>query len=263
MLVGCWRHSLLHYSSCTFVLIHYYLHSMRYLYTSLRRWGLSLLTCSLLAGSLSAQTDNEVQLDRPDQSEGTSVLSPRRLQIEWGVGTSSGYHNMGLMLRYGLVPDLELRLEALLLRPYRGAVQVSDLTLSSKLALFSGDGWIPAMTLVGYLNYAPQEEARRVTGDLTLALEQELVSGLSLTCNIGSAEGMRRLSLTAELGYNFTDRLSSFVEYYGVFGPAEQGCDLGLSYVVTKDFLIDLSCGRTFFASGAVNYASLGATYRL
>ena len=92
--------------SCTFVLIHYYLHDMRYLYTSLRRWSLSLLTCSLLAGSLSAQTDNEVQPDRPDHSEGTSVLSPRRLQIEWGVGTSSGHHNMGLMLRYGLVPDL-------------------------------------------------------------------------------------------------------------------------------------------------------------
>ena len=245
------------------MLIHYYLYDMRYLYTSLRRWSLFLLTCSLLAGSLSAQTDNEVQPDRPDQSEGTSVLSPRRLQIEWGVGASSGHHNMGLMLCYGLVPDLELRLEGLLQRPYRGAVQVSDLTLSSKLALFSGDGWIPAMTLVGYLNYAPHEETRRVTGDLTLALERELISGLSLTCNIGSAEGMRRLSLTAELGYSFTDRLSSFVEYYGVFGPAEHGCDLGLSYAVTKDFLVDLSCGRTFFASGAVNYASLGATYRL
>ena len=245
------------------MLIHYYLHNMRYLYTSLRRWSLSLLTCSLLAGSLSAQTDNEVQPDRPDHSEGTSVLSPRRLQIEWGIGASSGHHNMGLMLRYGLVPDLELRLEGLLQRPHHGAIQVSDLTLSSKLALFSGDGWIPAMTLVGYLNYAPHEETRRVTGDLTLALERELISGLSLTCNIGSAEGMRRLSLTAELGYNFTDRLSSFVEYYGVFGPTEHGCDLGLSYAVTKDFLVDLSCGRTFFASGAVTYASLGATYRL
>ena len=153
---------------------------MRYLYTSLRRWSLSLLTCSLLAGSLSAQTDNEVQPDRPDQSEGTSVLSPRSLQIEWGIGASSGYHNMGLMLRYGLVPDLELRLEGLLQRPHRGAIQVSDLTLSSKLALFSGDGWIPAMTLVGYLNYAPQEEARRVTGDLTLALEQELYRAFPL-----------------------------------------------------------------------------------
>ena len=181
---------------------------MRYLYTSLRRWSLSLLTCSLLASSLSAQTDNDVQPDRPDHSEGTSVLRPRSLQIEWGIGASSGHHSMGLMLRYGLVPDLELRLEGLLQRPHRGAVQVSDLTLSSKLALFSGDGWIPAMTLVGYLNYAPHEETRRV-------------------------------------------------------GPTEHGCDLGLSYAVTKDFLVDLSCGRTFFASGAVNYASLGATYRL
>lgn len=189
MLVGCWRHSLLHYSSCIFVLIHYYLHNMRYLYQSLRRWSLSLLTCSLLAGSLSAQTDNEVQPDRPDQSEGTSVLSPRSLQIEWGIGASSGYHNMGLMLRYGLVPDLELRLEGLLQRPHRGAVQVSDLTLSSKLALFSGDGWIPAMTLVGYLNYAPQEEARRVTGDLTLALEQELYRAFPLPVTSAQLRG--------------------------------------------------------------------------
>ena len=189
MLVGCWRHSLLHYSSRIFVLIHYYLHNMRYLYQSLRRWSLSLLTCSLLAGSLSAQTDNEVQPDRPDHSEGTSVLSPRSLQIEWGIGASSGYHNMGLMLRYGLVPDLELRLEGLLQRPHRGAVQVSDLTLSSKLALFSGDGWIPAMTLVGYLNYAPQEEARRVTGDLTLALEQELYRAFPLPVTSAQLRG--------------------------------------------------------------------------
>lgn len=64
------------------------------------------MTCAL-----SAQTDDDrMQVDRPDQSQGTSVLTPRRLQVEWGVGGDSGAHNMELMLRYGLIPDLELRL---------------------------------------------------------------------------------------------------------------------------------------------------------
>ena len=73
---------------------------------------------------------------------------------------------------------------------------------------------------------------------------------------------MRRLAVTAELGYDFSDRLSSFVEYYGVFGPAVHGCDLGLSYALTNDLFIDLSCGRTYYQSGGVTYAALGASFR-
>lgn len=239
-------------------------YKMRLHSSLLRRWSLTLIAITGMTCALSAQTDGDrMQVDRPDHSQGTSVLSPRSLQVEWGVGGDSGAHNMDLMLRYGLIPDLELRLGGQFLRPHHGAVQFSTLTLSSKLALFSGEGWIPAMTLVGDLNYAPQEEERRLTGDLTLAFEQELISGLSLTYNIGSAEGMRRLALTAELGYDFSDRLSSFVEYYGVLGPAEHGWDLGLSYALTKDLLIDLSCGRTYYQSGGVSYAALGASVRL
>ena len=182
----------------------------------LRRWSLTLIAITGVTCALSAQTDDDrMQVDRPDQSQGTSVLAPRRLQLEWGVGGDSG---------------AQLRLGGQLERPHHGAVQFSTLTFSSKLSLFSGEGWIPAMALVGDLNYTPQEERRRLTGDLTLAFEQELTSGFYLTYNIGSAEGMRRLAVTAELGYDFSDRLSSFVEYYGVFGPAVHGCDLGLSY---------------------------------
>lgn len=170
---------------------------------------------------------------------------------------------MGLMLRYGLIPDLELRIEGLLQHPHSKPTQLTDLTLSSKLSLFSGEGWIPAMTLVGYLNYAPQETPHRLTGDLLLALEQELTSDLTFTCNVGSSEGMQHLLLTAELGYAFNERFSSFIEYYGNFSPTEHGCDLGLSYSVTPNFIIDLSAGRTFATQGGMNYASLGASYRL
>jgi len=77
----------------------------------LRRWSLTLIAITGVTCALSAQTDDDrMQVDRPDQSQGTSVLTPRRLQVEWGVGGDSGAHNMELMLRYGLIPDLELRL---------------------------------------------------------------------------------------------------------------------------------------------------------
>lgn len=233
-------------------------------FTTLRRWSLALLAVIILGSPLAGQIhSDELQPDRPDHSEGTSVLAPRRFQVEWGAGITSVGHNVGLMLRYGLIPDWELRLEGILQHPHREAIQLTDLTLSSKLALFSGAGWIPSITLVGYLNHAPQETTHRLTGDLLLAFEQELTSDLTLTCNIGSSEGMRRLLVTAELGYNFTDRLSSFIEYYGDFGPTEHGCDFGLSYAVTPNFAIDLSAGRTFALQGAVNYATIGVSSRL
>ena len=238
--------------------------TMQLLFTSLRRWSLSLIAITGISCSLSAQTHiDEIQPDRPDHSEGTSVLAPHHFQVEWGTGFTSAGHNMGLMLRYGLLSDWELRLEGLLQCPHHSVLQLTDLTLSSKLSLFSGEGWIPAMTLVGYLNYAPQEMPRRLTGDLLLALEQELTSDLTFTCNVGSSEGMQHLLLTAELGYAFNERFSSFIEYYGNFSPTEHGCDLGLSYSLTPNFIIDLSAGRTFATQGGMNYASLGASYRL
>ena len=238
--------------------------TMQLLFASLRRWSLFLIAITGISCSLSAQTHiDEIQPDRPDHSEGTSVLAPRHFQVEWGTGLTSAGHNMGLMLRYGLLPDWELRLEGLLQRPYHSGLQLTDLTLSSKLSLFSGEGWIPAMTLVGYLNYAPQEIPHRLTGDLLLALEQELTSDLTFTCNVGSSEGMQHLLLTAELGYAFNEHVSSFIEYYGSFSPTGHGCDLGISYALTQRLLLDLSCGRTFAPTGALNYATIGASYRL
>ena len=233
-------------------------------FTTLRRWSLTLLAITCLGSTLAAQTHiDELQPDRPDHSEGTSVLAPRRFQVEWGAGITSVGHNVGLMLRYGLIPDLELRIEGLLQHPQSKPTQLTDLTLSSKISLFSGEGWIPSMTLVGYLNYAPQEIPHRLTGDLLLALEQELTSDLTFTCNVGSSDGMQRLLLTAELGYAFNEHVSSFIEYYGSFSPTEHGCDLGISYALTQRLLLDLSCGRTFAPTGALNYATIGASYRL
>lgn len=225
-----------------------------------------LLFLSAFPLSASAQMEEGyLQPDRPDQSEGVAIVAPRELLFEWGGGYSTQGASLGGMLRYGVVKDLELRLEALGRREPASHLQLTSVTLSSKLGLFSGDGWIPAMTLVGYLNYDPEDE-RHVFGDLCLALEQELTDGLTLVANVASAEGMRRLFLTGELSYNINERLGCFGEYYVSLASGTRaipGVDLGLAYSLSKDVQIDLSVGRTYGPSGKVDYMALGGSLRL
>lgn len=218
-----------------------------------------------LSSPLYAQTEGGyLQPDRPDQSEGVGIIAPRRFQMEWGIGTSTRGQSLGLMLRYGLVKDWELRLEGLWRHELGLRPQLTALGLSSKLSLFSGDGWIPAMTLVGYLYYNP-DDARSITGDLCLALEEPLTEDLSLIANVASADGMRHLFLTGELSYNINERLSCFGEYFGSFTPASppvHGMDAGLAYNLSETFQLDLSGGRTYTPGGALNYIAFGGTWK-
>ena len=109
---------------------------------------LVLLPLSLERGY--AQTfEDYLQPDRPEQSEGVRVTAPGRLQVEWGIGASSHAKMAGLMLRYGIIQDLEVRLEGIMRKRGGDTPRFTNLNLSSKLNLFSGEGLIPAMTLVG------------------------------------------------------------------------------------------------------------------
>ena len=114
------------------------------------RWLSTIVLGCITLVELNAQQSERIDPDRPDQSEGVGILPPRHLQVEWGFGIASGRRlTSELMLRYGLVKDWELRLEGATNHVRGGQWTFDDVTLSSKLGLFSGERWIPKMTLVG------------------------------------------------------------------------------------------------------------------
>lgn len=224
------------------------------------------LGCLGLSSTLYGQIEGGyLQPDRPDQSEGVGTMSPRKLQLEWGLGTSSRGQSLGLMLRYGMVRHWELRLEGLWRHELGNTPRLTLATLSSKLALFSGDGWIPAMTLVGYLAHDPEDE-RALIGDLCLALEEGLTDRLSLIANVASADGMRHLFLTGELSYILKERWSCFGEYFASFTRSASpvhGIDAGVAYDVSSSLQLDLSGGVTYTPGGQLTYLAFGGTWRL
>ena len=169
------------------------------------------------------------------------------------------------MLRYGLVKDWELRLEGATNHVRGGQWTFDDVTLSSKLGLFSGERWIPKMTLVGYLNYS-WAETKKWTPDLCLAFENELTRDIALVYNVASRDGFRSALLTAELYCNLIGDLNGFIEYYGTFTSSSSpvhGMDFGLNYAISRKVQLDASCGRTFLPQGGLSYASLGASILL
>ena len=226
---------------------------------------LVLLPLSLERGY--AQTfEDYLQPDRPEQSEGVGITAPGRLQVEWGIGASSHAKMAGLMLRYGIIQDLEMRLEGIMRKRGGDTPRFTNLNLSSKLNLFSGEGLIPAMTLVGYLCYAPDFQSRPVTSDLCLAFENAITSQLALTYNLASSDGMRGLFVVTELSYTPSKRWNCFVECYGNFRTyyhPEHGADIGMRYTLSPSLELELCYGRTHSSYDPISYASLGGTWRL
>ena len=230
------------------------------------RWLSAIVLGCITMMGLNAQQSERIDPDRPDQSEGVGVLQPRHLQVEWGVGVASGRRlTSELMLRYGLVKDWELRLEGATNHVRGEHWTFNDMTLSSKLGLFSGERWIPKMTLVGYLNYS-WTDTKKWTPDLCLAFENELTRDIALVYNVASRDGFRSALLTAELYCNLIGDLNGFIEYYGTFKSSSSpihGMDFGLNYAISRKVQLDASCGRTFLPQGGLSYASLGASILL
>lgn len=226
---------------------------------------------ALLVGSaqrLSAQTDSGqgyISSDRPDQSEGATIMAPRKIQFEWGGTYRKAGTNLSLMARYGIIKDWEVRLEGVTERLSKDGLKMDEVSLSSKLGLLSEEKWLPAMSLIGYLHYAPRGD-REITSDLTLALEKGLNEHFGLASNIGSSEGFQKVFITGEVTYQPSERIGTFVEYYGSFASGSipvQGFDLGVSYGFSRSFSLDLSYGVTYTSGQTEHYASLGGSIRL
>ena len=74
--------------------------------------NLFLLFLCLCCTSLAiAQNDENINTDRPDQSEGVYTLPKGQFQIENGYVFSKEDSSANLMLRYGLITNTEIRLE--------------------------------------------------------------------------------------------------------------------------------------------------------
>ena len=165
------------------------------------------------------------------------------------------------MLRYGLIANTELRLEADfdLCTP-----DFSSTTFSIKQRLYESEQrYIPSVGLIGYGQYS-KTDAKTYTFDACLAFESSLTDQLSLAYSARSSEQFKNLDVTAQVNYAPNNKLWSFVEYYASYNgmrAPEHNINAGFAYLLKPNFQIDLSGGRTLWQAEPQYFVGVGIGY--
>jgi hypothetical protein len=249
------------------------------------------LVMLVTSGIAAQQSDDEpLVTDRPDFTESSETIHPRRVQLEFGYTFErSGdveIHTVGeILARVGVRDNLELRLGinsyANIDSPGGELSGPEDTFLGLKIKLLEGQGKygdaVPHIALIGGTSVPTGGD--EITTDewepeFVLALAWDLSERFALGSNLGFAylaEGEDRFSQVSgsiALGYSLSEKVGAYVEYYGFLPSGKEGPDTGFlnggfTYLVNNDFQLDLRAGIGHNDPDPEYFVGLGAAVRL
>ena len=218
-----------------------------------------LMMCGVAAF---AQEDVEFTADRPGASTGPSVVGPGVIQLEQGIqydgdGGAGTFTFSNTLLRYGLFPNMELRLggDGFIYRPedqtkgYKAAF--SGISLGTKIKCFEGQNAIPAVSVLADFSI-PYTASNGFNVDhfapsLYLLFENPVCDWFSIGYNVGAEwDGSLPDATTFAavcFGFSATQNLGCFIESYNYFGSLGNvyAMDFGLNWMVGRKVQLDLA----------------------
>ena len=222
-----------------------------------------LLTFSLCCFTAFAQNEVEFTADRPGASTGPGVVGHHVIQLEQGVqydgdGSRFGtYTFSNTLLRYGLFPNMELRLGGdAFLYPSGGCdisymAAFSGLSVGTKIKCFDGQGAIPAVSVLADFSIpctaSDGFNVDHLAPSLYLLFENPVCDWLSIGYNLGAEwDGILPGATTFAalcLGFSATDSLGCFVESYNYFNELGNAycMDFGLNWQVSRKVQLDVA----------------------
>jgi len=242
---------------------------------------LSILLFTLIP-YLSVHSQNKINSDRPDQTEGTHAIQPRELQIE-----ADFYYNYfekeksalisSSLIRLGLMEKAEFRLVVEEGRQRDAFIETTQgvypLSAGTKVELIKEHAWIPNISGLAYLQLPftskSEENKLRWSPAFVLATEYD-VDKLSIDVNVGvkwgAFEPAKALMASSSFRYEWSEKLQSFIEYYAQFSLQSHpmhNSDLGVMYLFSDQFQMSLSFGTSLYAEEYNGFAMVGTALRL
>ena len=233
-----------------------------------------LMGGALLVAATAAQaTAQQIETDRPDFTEGTSTVPDGAIQLEAGytyasAGDLSGHQVGEALLRFGLIPGLELRAELPSFQKMSGEFGPiefdesgwSDAAVGMKLGLYEAgmaEG-LPSLALLLGTSLPTGDDqfgAASWEPEAILALGWEFAPRVGLGANVGYAQRAfteddryDEFSASVALGLPVTSSIGAFVEYFGIrpdndFGTESDYVDGGLTFLLSPTFQLDSRIG--------------------
>jgi len=243
-----------------------------------------LIVCSIvLSFSLYAQSHEPIATDRPDQTETPSIVPKGMFQAETGFNYQKNNHSStswtlpSTLWKYGATENFELRLITEFVTEEINVTKTSGiipLLIGCKIKICSENGWLPKTSFIGHLSL-PNAASKLYKADFCVpefrfTMQHTLSNKLSLGYNLGSewdgysAEPTFIYTLTT--GYSVTQRLGSYIELFG-FAPqresANHNFDGGFTYLITPNFMVDLSAGVGLTHNAPDHYCAVGISFRI
>ena len=253
--------------------------------------SIALFTSILFTFAQETEDVGAIVTDRPDATEASSTVGKGTLQIETGgifesfeesnVKSESYTYNT-MLVRYGLLDNLELRLGWNFIESATKvngnkldnvASGLSPLLLGVKLDIAEEKDGMPEVALIGHvfpIFSASTDFRPETTGiDFRFSLSHTLSEKSSIGYNIGAQWGNDSPEAagiyTVAYGYSLSDKFGFYAELYGDLpedSSANHYWDAGFTYLANKDLQFDIY-GGTSITEGQDLLLGIGLSYRI
>jgi Putative MetA-pathway of phenol degradation len=243
----------------------------------------SILFTLFVVQLITAQNTEPIQADRPDQTETPSLVPKGMFQLEVGFSyqkendKSDSYALPSALWKYGVNKWFELRLITEFVKEKVDVKDVSGfntILIGCKIKIAEEKGVIPKTSFIGHLTFpkiASDEYATNYYApEFRFVMQHTLSEKFSLSYNLGSewnGETNTPVAIyTLTTGYSITDKLGSYVELFG-FAPknetANHSFDGGITYLISNNFMLDLSSGFGVTKNAPDYYVAVGFSFRI
>jgi hypothetical protein len=251
-------------------------------------FAIAVLGLAAAAPAQDSRFTEPIVTDRPDFTESAQTVPHGAFQLEAGYTfvSRSGpdEHTFGeVLLRYGISPDLELRLEAPSLVMLSGNTDdedsgLSDMSLGLKHRLAEQDGWRPALAVIAALVLPTGTNGfseSTFIPEATLAWSYDLQEPFTLSGNFNLSvpeddddDRFLEPSASIALGIGLTDNVGAFIEYFGFYPdlstdrPNTHYADGGLTYLINPNLQLDARIGAGLNSDADDLFAGVGFAVR-
>jgi len=222
----------------------------------------------------------EIVTDRPDQTESTTTVPNKTIQIEMGFGNEN-YNGEKLSLlptalfRYGLSKKIELRFVEQLTAFNENTLSekefgLSDIELGLKLQVFKKEDINTEIAFISHL-IVPTGSSELTNANYgtinKLAISHVLTNYLDLGYNLGYnylGTGNGDLTYSLVLGIGLAKNMGMYVETFGEYSDFTEitsNFDSGFTYLLKENLQLDFSMGLGL--NQKMNYFSCGFSWNI
>lgn len=238
----------------------------------------------LLLGGSYIGSAQQIQTDRPNETENPNTIIQSHLQVENGFSyekddDGKAFRVPEVVLRYGIIKNLEFRIESALkavdqenndkqfgIEPVEIGAKYHF--LDHKGAAIPDLGILARVSIPWLADNAYQEE--KYSPEVRLLAQH----GLSKTYHLGYNLGIHWLADTLQPEYiysisadhSITKKFKVFIEAYGLAQThhhADNSADAGVLFLVTNNLQLDFMAGTSVMHSSSKKFAELGFSFRI